>query len=218
MNKTIQEADLTRTIPPVIAENEDIKALGILIQEELRRINGLIDKNKIFCNISALDEQTLDILAYDLNVLWYDYNYDIKIKREIIKDCIKIYKKLGTPYAVKKALSNVFPDSELKEWFETGGEPFTFEVNINASGAGARKDIQEIALDRIRYYKNLRSHLKKITYILENKFKLRLGATHTIAQEIAILTYTVEDINTKGKVRIAMVEVIKREVSVYPAA
>ena len=218
MNRTIQEADLTRTIPPVIAENEDIKTLGILIQEELRRINGLIDKNKIFCNIEGLDEAMLDILAYDLNVLWYDYNYNLKIKREIIKDCIKIYRKLGTPFAVKRALSNVFPDSELKEWFETDGEPFTFEVNINASEEGAPKELQEMALNRIRYYKNLRSHLKKITYILEDKFKLRLAAAHTIAQEIAILPYTVEDIETRGKVKFAVAEVYKQEVSVYPAA
>ena len=48
MNKTIQEADLTRTIPPVIAENEDIKALGILIQAELTVLSTKIKSFAIF--------------------------------------------------------------------------------------------------------------------------------------------------------------------------
>lgn len=217
MNNSIKEADFTRALPVVISENKDIKALSVLIQEELRKTTNLIDKNKIFCAISELDEETLDILAYDLNVLWYDFNYSVEIKREIIKDCIKIYRKLGTPYAVKRALGNVFPDSTLKEWYETGGEPFTFEVEINASKSGATKELQEMALDRIRYYKNLRSHLKKITYNLEDKFKVKVGAALTTAQNLIIFPYTAENIEERGKTKIAIGQVFKLELSVYPA-
>ena len=217
MNNSIKEADFTRALPVVISENKDIKALSVLIQEELRKTTNLIDKNKIFCAISELDEETLDILAYDLNVLWYDFNYSVEIKREIIKDCIKIYRKLGTPYAVKRALGNVFPDSTLKEWHETGGEPFTFEVEINASKSGATKALQEMALDRIRYYKNLRSHLKKITYNLEDKFKVKVGAALTTAQNLIIFPYTAENIEERGKTKIAIGQVFKLELSVYPA-
>lgn len=217
MNNNIKEADFTRVLPVVISENKDIKALSVLIQEELRKTTNLIDKNKIFCAISELGEETLDILAYDLNVLWYDFNYSVEIKREIIKDCIKIYRKLGTPYAVKRALGNVFPDSTLKEWYETGGEPFTFEVEINASKSGASKELQQMALDRIRFYKNLRSHLKKITYNLENKFKVKVGAALTTAQSLAIFPYTAENVEEAGKVKIGIGQVFKLELSVYPA-
>lgn len=217
MNNNIKEADFTRALPVVISENKDIKALSVLIQEELRKTTNLIDKNKIFCAISELDEETLDILAYDLNVLWYDFNYNVEIKREIIKDCIKIYRKLGTPYAVKRALGNVFPDSTLKEWHETGGEPFTFEVEINASKSGATKELQKMALDRIRYYKNLRSHLKKITYNLEDKFKVKVGTALTTAQNLIIFPYTAENIEERGKTKIAIGQVFKLELSVYPA-
>ena len=217
MNNNIKGADFTRALPVVISENKDIKALSVLIQEELRKTTNLIDKNKIFCAISELDEGTLDILAYDLNVLWYDFNYSVEIKREVIKDCIKIYRKLGTPYAVKRALGNVFPDSTLKEWYETSGEPFTFEVEINASKSGATKELQEMALDRIRYYKNLRSHLKKITYNLEDKFKVKVGAALTTAQNLIIFPYTAENIEERGKTKIAIGQVFKLKLSIYPA-
>lgn len=217
MNNNIKGADFTRALPVVISENKDIKVLSVLIQEELRKTTNLIDKNKIFCAISELDEGTLDILAYDLNVLWYDFNYSVEIKREIIKDCIKIYRKLGTSYAVKSALGNVFPDSTLKEWHETGGEPFTFEVEINASKSGATKELQEMALDRIRHYKNLRSHLKKITYNLKDKFKVKIGAALTTAQNLTILPYTADNIEERGKIKIAIGQVFKLELYVYPA-
>lgn len=217
MNNNIKGADFTRALPVVISENKDIKALSVLIQEELKKTTNLIDKNKIFCAISELDEGTLDILAYDLNVLWYDFNYSVEIKREIIEDCIKIYRKLGTSYAVKRALGNVFPDSTLKEWHETGGEPFTFEVEINASKSGATKELQEMALDRIRHYKNLRSHLKKITYNLKDKLKVKVGAALTTAQNLIIFPYTAENIEERGKIKIAIGQVFKLELYVYPA-
>lgn len=214
---SIKNAPLARTIPPVIAENDDIKALGELIQKELQKITYEIDKNKIFCNIEEMDETTLDILAYDLNVLWYDFNYSLKIKREIIKDCIKVYRKLGTPYAVKTAVGNVFPDSKLREWFETNGEPFTFEVEINATQDGATRDLQENVLERIRYYKNLRSHLKKITYIVEKRAKTILATMQTVSREIAIFPYLPENIEQHGKIYIKSVKVFEQTMEVYPS-
>lgn len=214
---SIKNAPLTRTIPPAIAENDDIKALGELIQKELQKITYEIDKNKIFCNIEEMDETTLDILAYDLNVLWYDFNYSLKIKREIIKDCIKVYRKLGTPYAVKTAVGNVFPDSKLREWFETNGEPFTFEVEINATQDGATRDLQENVLERIRYYKNLRSHLKKITYIVEKRAKTILATMQTVSREIAIFPYLPENIEQHGKIYIKSVKVFEQTMEVYPS-
>lgn len=216
MSNRLENANFRQTIPIAISENEDIKALSLLIEQELKKITKEIDKNKIFCSIGELDEKTLDILAYDLNVLWYDFNYTLHIKREIIKDCIKIYRKLGTPYAVKKALGNVFPDSTLKEWYETGGAPYTFEVEINASKQGAIKELQEMALDRIKFYKNLRSHLTKITYNLNDSFKVRIGAATTMGNSLEIYPYTVEDLEATGILRIGIGQVFKTELAVYP--
>lgn len=210
------EQDFTRTIPPAIAENEDIKALGKLIATELQSINKDIPKNIIFARIDELDEATLDIIAYDLNVLWYDYSYDLKTKRSIIKDCIKVYKKLGTPYAVKTALGNIFPDTTLKEWFETYDEPYTFTIEINATQNGAKAELQQKALDRIKYYKNLRSHLKTITYILSNKTSYHVGSAATIGNIIGIYPFTPEDIKQKDIIFIAAAQGYKQEVKIYP--
>lgn len=215
MNR-INNADLTKTIPPAIADNEDIKALGKLIANELKKINKEIPKNIIFSRIDELDEVTLDILAYDLNVLWYDYDYSLNIKREIIKDCIKIYRKLGTPYAVKRALGNIFPRTTIKEWFDTGDKPYTFSIEINATENGAPADLQAVALDRIRYYKNLRSHLNKITYIMESKANLYAGSAALLGNTLGIYPFTPEDIIQSGIYYIGASQGLGQEVKVYP--
>lgn len=213
---SIKEADLTTSLPPVLKENEDIQALSSLISKELKDITENIDKNIIFADLDNVDEETLDILAYDLNVSWYDYNYEIEVKRSIIKDCIKIYRKLGTPYAVIRSISNVFPESDLKEWFEYGGRPYTFRIEINASDNGAPVELQKIALERIRYYKNLRSHLEKITYLLKSKADITVAATHTTAKSIAIFPYADKEVEVAGDINIVGANIYRQEVKVYP--
>lgn len=212
----IKDADLTKTIPPAIAEDEDIKALGKLIAIELQKINTEIPKNIIFSNIDELDEKTLDIIAYDLNVLWYDYGYSLEIKRSIIKDCIKIYRKLGTPYAVKRALGNIFPRTTIKEWFETGDDPYTFSIEINATENGAPADLQKMALDRIKYYKNLRSHLSKITYIMESRGDLYAGSAALIGNNIGVYPFEPDDIIENGNIYIGTSQGYNKEIKVYP--
>ena len=39
--------------------------------------------------------------------------------------------KGGTKWAVETALSAIYPDSVVQEWFEYNGEPYTFRLQIN---------------------------------------------------------------------------------------
>lgn len=216
MNKNIKEADLTVSLPQILKENKEIEALSRLIADELQKINKNIEKNIIFANLDNADEETLDILAYDLKVLWYDYKYSLEVKRFIIKDCIKVYRSLGTPYAVTKSISNVFPESTLKEWFEYDGDPFTFRIEINATKNGAPENLQRITLERIKYYKNLRSHLEKITYLLESRAKIRIGSAHTTAKTIAIYPYADKELELTGKVNFVGANIYRQELKILP--
>ena len=118
-----------------------------------------IGKNIIYARIDELDEQTLDVLAYDLHVDWYDYSYPIEVKRQTIRDSVRVHRRLGTKYAVETALGAVFPGTRVQEWFEYGGEPYMFKVIIGATESGVSADRQAAVLERVRFYKNLRSHL-----------------------------------------------------------
>ena len=160
-NEDFYSADFTNSLPPALKNDPDMMALAQTISAQLQATAAEIRKNIIYARIDELDEATLDVLAYDLHVDWYDYSYPIEVKRRTIRDSIQVHRRLGTKYAVEKALGAVYPGTKVEEWFEYGGDPYKFRVVIGATEAGITADRQAAVLDRIRFYKNLRSTLKQ---------------------------------------------------------
>ena len=163
MNNTIYGIDLTRALPPTLKNDEDMLALARVIGAELQETGRLIRQNIIYPRIDELPENVLDILAYDLHVDWYDFDYPIEAKRSIIKDSVKVHKRLGTVYATLTALRSVYPNSEIEEWFDYGGEPFLFRVVIDVTKAKAPAEYFQIkrAIDA---YKRLTAHMESLIY------------------------------------------------------
>lgn len=110
----LHSVDFTRSLPPVLQNDETMLALARSIAEQLQATAQQIKKNVIYARIDELDEQILDILAYDLHVDWYDYSYPVEVKRQTIKDSINVHRKLGTKYAVETALGAVYPGNHSK--------------------------------------------------------------------------------------------------------
>lgn len=85
MNDTeLHSADFTRSLPPPLKNDPTMTALARVIAEQLQTTARQIRRNIIYARIDELDEQTLDVLAYDLHVDWYDYSYPIEVKRQTI--------------------------------------------------------------------------------------------------------------------------------------
>ena len=197
-NSDIYSVDFTRSLPPTLKDDPEINALGRAIAEQLQITARQIRQNIIYARIDELDEQTLDILAYDLHVDWYDHSYPIEVKRQTIKDSVKIGKPLGTKYAVETALGAVFPGTRVEEWFEYDGDPYTFRVIINATENGVTAAQQAAVLERVIFYKNLRSHLEAVRFKVEKKTAVHVVGYHSIGTRLEVWPYLAEDIETSG--------------------
>lgn len=162
MNK-IKDADFLTTFPPALKQDESMLALGRLIVEELHITAGEIKKNIIYANIEELSETWLDVLAYDLHVDWYDYDYPIEAKRAIIRDSVRVHQKLGTKAAVEMALGGIHPQSEIEEWFDYDGEPFCFRIVLDTTKSRVAADYDEI-VRTVDIYKRLTAHLDGLYY------------------------------------------------------
>lgn len=163
MSNTIYNFDLTRTLPPSLKNDPKIIALSKIISDELSNNNKLISKNVIYARVDELDEGILDVLAYDLHVDWYDYNYPIAAKRAVIKDSVKVHKRLGTKFAVETALGNLYPKTYIEEWFEYGGKPFTFRVILDVTNSRVTAEYFAI-IKTVNFYKRLSAHLESLVY------------------------------------------------------
>lgn len=163
MNNNIYEVDFTRSLPPSLRHDPKVMALASIIAGNLKEVSSIIDKTIIYGNIDALPEEVLDILAYDFHVDWYEYDYPLEAKRNIIKDCVKVHKRLGTKYSVETALGNLHPNSEIEEWQDYKGEPFSFRIVLDTTKSRLQINIEQIK-KTIESYKRLSSHLDEIIF------------------------------------------------------
>ena len=163
----ITAENLLRTLPVGIGWDETIQALGALAAETLSCRPEEISRLLIYPNIDNLDEELLDILAYDFKVDWWDGDYSLEEKRRTLKDSWRVHRMLGTKAAVETAISAIYPNSAVDEWCEYGGRPYYFKLEINATGSNGDLDKQRRVLQRLNYYKNLRSHLDSVDYTID---------------------------------------------------
>lgn len=212
----LHSADYTRSLPPPLKNDPTMTALARVIAEQLQGTVRQIGKNIIYARIDELDEQTLDVLAYDLHVDWYDYSYPIEVKRKTIRDSVRVHRRLGTKYAVETALGAVFPGTRVQEWFEYGGEPYMFKVIIGATESGVSADRQAAVLERVRFYKNLRSHLEAISYQIEKKAAVFTAAVHSVGVRLEVYPYLAEDIEETARIKAGAGHTVGVRVDIYP--
>ena len=159
--------NLVATLPPALQKDPSAVALAEAFAELLAQRPEEIDRLRIYPAIDRLDERLLDILAYDFKVDWWDADYSLEEKRRTLKDSWRVHKLLGTKAAVEMAISAIYPRTTVLEWWEYGGEPYHFRLDINITNDSIDSDKQRRVLERLNYYKSLRSHNDGVTYFVE---------------------------------------------------
>lgn len=163
MSNKIYDTDFSKIFPNVLQKDESMMAIAKVATEKLLEISNSIDKVLIYANIDKLPGEILDILAYDMHVDWYDETYPVEAKREVIKSSVTVHKKMGTKYAVEKALRAVHPASCIEEWFEYGGNPYCFRIICDTTESKVQANYEEI-VNTVNIYKRLSAHLDSVTY------------------------------------------------------
>lgn len=152
-------ANLLRTLPEVLRNDENMLALASSISNILSARVSEIESLRIYTRIDELPNDLLDILAYDLKVDWYDYGYPTSVKRDLIKNSVKVHMMMGTKYAVETAIRSLYPNSDLEEWFEYGGDPFYFRIVLDVTNSQVTAVYSDI-IKSLNMYKSLRSKLE----------------------------------------------------------
>jgi len=157
-----------------------------------------IEQLLIYPAIDRLDEQLLDILAYDFKVDWWDADYSVEEKRRTLKDSWRVHKLLGTKAAVVMAISAIYPRTKVLEWWEYGGEPYHFRLDINITNDSINSEKQRRVLERLNFYKSLRSHNDGVTYFVE--------AAPAIARAVSIAAGLTEAVRVPHSVPVPIIQ------------
>ena len=100
---------------------------------------------------------------------WWDPSYTLEEKRRTVKGSWRVHKTMGTKAAVETAISAIYPHTKVLEWWQYGGEPYHFRLDINITNDHIDSEKQRRVLERLNYYKSLRSHNDGVTYFVEAK-------------------------------------------------
>ena len=155
--------DWMSLFPDSLKRDKYMWALAKVFNTQISKIAQELDNIIIYPTIQQQPEIITDMLADDFNVKWYMQDYNLDAKRDIIQNCIKVHRKKGTPYAVETAVKAIHGGSSVQEWFEYGGEPYYFRLNIDVNRLEITEERFEQLLRQLIHLKNKRSILEKTT-------------------------------------------------------
>lgn len=184
MNKNdIYQIDFTETFPTALQHDPKIIALAKSLAAELLTVSGHMEDVLIYSRFDYLPEELVDILAYDMHVDWYSYEDPLDVKRQTVKNIVKVHKRMGTKYATETAIQAFFPGGTVQEWFDYGGEPHHFQITIPLPG-GITPEILEDLKRRVWHVKRLSSWLD--TVITETQMEKTVYITPILGRGLAI--------------------------------
>lgn len=143
--------------------NQEIKALAYAVLQEKQRIIEQAQRTRTLSMIDELPESILDILAVELRTPFYQGDFTVASKRELIRETLVYYTYMGTPEAVNRMLSVVFPGSGIEEWYTYGGQPYHFQVILEMSGFRETANAATI-IKAVKKVKRLTAHLDGLVY------------------------------------------------------
>mgnify|MGYP002853166183 CR=1 FL=1 len=126
--KTLQEIKLQDIMPENLVKDSNTNLIAESLNDELRLITEASSEALILPRIDELDERIIDILAWQYHVDFYELAETLEMKRELVRESLKWHMKKGTQYAIIKALDMLGIEAEYKNWYEYGGEPYTFSL------------------------------------------------------------------------------------------
>lgn len=157
----IEKVNIFQIFPRFILEDTDGFALCKALEAGM---NYFLDKCneglRLVLDVDSMPEWRLDEMAWELNCL-YDYNAEVEVKREWIRNAYQNYRIHGTAEGIRQYLAIYFGEINIEEYWEFGGEPGEFNVTVT----GVRTDENEAWIRKaVAKAKNVRSELKNIFY------------------------------------------------------
>ncbi len=119
--------------------------------------------------------ELLPYLAWALSVDTWNTAWSEKVKRQVIASAAYVHKFKGTPAGIKAALKALDLGVELSEWFEHGGDPYTFQVDVFVTTRGIDAAELESIRSTIINTKNARSWLSRLRVYLTSEITCSKG-------------------------------------------
>ena len=145
-------------VPENLLEDKHIRKITEVIDAVLKDIYPETAYPALISRIDELDSDTIDSLAWQWHVDFYDEDLSLEVRRELVKKSIDYHRHMGTNYAVDGVIKTCFQNAEIQENWEYGGNPYCFKVITIHAGIPDEDELGRI-VQAINSVKNTRSSL-----------------------------------------------------------
>ena len=134
--------------------------------------------------------------------------------RELIKNAFEIHYYSGTFYSLNKALSALYADAKVKEWFDYAGLPYHFKLELDASKNGVSPQTLKRSDEIINTYKNVRSVYDGASIKATASINLKAYSYTFSGENISVDPYVVSNISESASFKVGATTQINEIISI----
>ena len=157
----IEDYFIRKNLPQSL-DKENIQEVAKVVDDTLLSFDKTIAEVLIYPAIDMLGSELINTLAIQMHCDFYDDTLPLAVRRNLVKNSIAWHRIKGTPAAVEQMIQTVYQTGVVEEWFDYGGEPFFFKVNLGDSQITTQKIKNLIKM--INASKNVRSWLEVLRF------------------------------------------------------
>ena len=157
----IEDYFIRKNLPQSL-DKENIQEVAKVVDDTLLSFDKTIAEVLIYPAIDMLGSELINTLAIQMHCDFYDDTLPLAVRRNLVKNSIAWHRIKGTPAAVEQMIQTVYQTGVVEEWFDYGGEPFFFKVNLGDSQITTQKIKNLIKM--INVSKNVRSWLEVLRF------------------------------------------------------
>ncbi len=184
----LRNVSLLDFLPESISSDEDIIALSLAIDPELRAVGAAIIEAVILPRIADLSEEILNELAWGFNLnslqLWDVATIDGK--RSLLVNIFAIRKKSGTKFAVRRIFDLMSVVGSVIEWFEESADPYTYRLRLFVDEVGITL-AQLVQISELTHrFESTRSYLREYAVESDRSAPTVIYPATTIGRHVTI--------------------------------
>ena len=138
----IRTGELADILPVEFTRQPQALAISYALKQAYQTYLDYQNTVYVYVFIDNAPEYVLDFLAVELHVRYYRQDLDLETKRNLVKSAMQVALKDGTLYAVNSVINTIFGDGEAIDWYDYGGDPNHFKIDLNVDDGNY--DIDEL--------------------------------------------------------------------------
>ena len=177
----LRTGELADILPDDFTRQPQVLAISYAIKQAYDAFLEKQDLILLYAFVDQAPEFVLDLMMHEMRVKYPGEELSSEVKRSLIKTAMLVSIKDGTNWAVKQMIDAIYGGGYVTEWYEYGGIPNHFRLDIIPEKTADWNLILNV-LDTVKR-KTARLDAIRVWYDLPQIIRVGYGAATVIHQE-----------------------------------